>query len=83
MNTYSILCKNSPFGSRNFLILSAEAEVNVCLLKPIIHKNISYFLGRVKSSTPKTCIMDKILDRRLEISYFGNIASKTARNKSG
>lgn len=29
--TYSMLWRNSPFGSRNFLMLSAEADANVCL----------------------------------------------------
>jgi len=41
MKAYSMLCKNSPFGNRNFLILSAEAEVKVCLFKPRTHEIIS------------------------------------------
>jgi hypothetical protein len=30
--TYSMLCRKSPLGNLNFLILSAEADVKVCLM---------------------------------------------------
>jgi len=31
LSTYSMLCKNSPFGRLNFLMLSADAEAKQCL----------------------------------------------------
>lgn len=31
--TYSILCKNSPLGRLNFLMLSADADAKECLIK--------------------------------------------------
>jgi len=79
-----MLCKKSPFGSRNFLILSADAEVKVCLFKPRIHELIAqdkacidYCEKEKRNTTQSQITMHKILDIRGNTTYFYNATSQT------